>query len=83
MRGFEGLTGFNSTLVRLKVPTIYSRLVARARFNSTLVRLKDFHVPAERGSCAGFQFHSGAVKGIVALDDVQLPEYVSIPLWCG
>ena len=57
---------FNSTLVRLRAGAGAVNSSKR-RFNSTLVRLRGVNGSLQGRGAAGFQFHTGSIKGGGAL----------------
>ena len=56
------LSGFNSTMVRLKGVYLLQSGLTRQRFNSTMVRLKVQPFPKFKTASQLFQFHNGSIK---------------------
>ena len=62
------IAGFNSTMVRLKVPFPDDLVHPRHGFNSTMVRLKVGLILSEKPAASLFQFHNGSIKSQFAED---------------
>ena len=79
-KGFNQLTGFNSTMVRL-VGTLGSNKQAKQEsFNSTMVRLVETVIISSHATPL-FQFHYGTIGSVAINDNTDQIFFVSIPLW--
>ena len=75
------LSGFNSTMVRLKDDEHELVSLEVAGFNSTMVRLKAKRCQTAQTIIDKFQFHNGSIKSKNDADDAEVADTVSIPQW--